>query len=115
VENALDLIDRRPASKDAYAALLAVLDGMGPYQLEAKRSSLHFTRGRAFLGVHPRATGLLLNLVTTAPLTSSRVRRAEQISANRCHNEVLVTGSSDIDDELTGWITDAYRLTESTG
>jgi len=111
VSNALEQITGRDASRTIYAALLEAIDELGPYEVEAKKTSLHLSRGRAFLGVHPRSTGLLLNVVTTTALDSPRVRRSEQISANRCHNEVLLTSVDDVDDELRDWIGQAYALT----
>jgi hypothetical protein len=111
VSTALDAINSRPARKDTYAALVQVLDRLGPYEVQNKKTSLHIAHRRAFLGVHPRATGLLLTIVTTTALDSTRIRKREQVSANRCHNEVLLTGAGDVDDELTGWITQAYALT----
>ena len=110
MDTALEKIDSRSASKQTYAAVLVLLDGLGPYRVENKKSSLHLTHGPAFLGVHPRANGLLLNIVTTRPLESSRVRKAERVSANRCHNEVLVASPSEVDDELKSWISQAYDL-----
>jgi hypothetical protein len=110
MDAALGRIDSRSTSKEIYAAVLSVLDRLGPYQVENNKSSLHLTRGCAFLGVHPRTNGLTINIVTTAPLDSPRVRKAEQVSANRWHNEVLVSSLSHIDEELTSWITRAYNL-----
>lgn len=66
-------------------------------------------KDRAFLGVHPRATGLLLNIVTTTPIKSDRIRKAEQVSKNRCHNEIIIEHVDLIDDELIDWITLAYN------
>jgi hypothetical protein len=108
---ALDTINNRLASKDAYAALVCVLDRLGPYDVQHKKTSLHIAHRRAFLGVHPRAAGLLLTIVTSTALDSTRVRKSEQVSANRCHNEVLLAGTGDVDEELTDWITEAYALT----
>ncbi len=109
--NALDTINGRPKVKASYEALLAVLAKVGEHELEVKKTSLHVTHGRAFLGIHPRSTGLVLNLVTDMPLESSRVRKSEQLSRNRCHNEVVVTSESDLDEELTSWIRLGYALT----
>jgi hypothetical protein len=111
VITALDAINSRSASKDAYAALVRVLDRLGPYEVQTKKTSVHIAHRRAFLGVHPRAAGLLLTIVTTTALDSTRVRNREQVSANRCHNEVLLVGAGDVDDELADWITQAYALT----
>ena len=72
---------------------------------------MHITHGRAFLGVHPRADGLLINVVTDRALESPRIRRSERISAHRFHNELLVHSAAEIDPELEHWIADAYALT----
>jgi hypothetical protein len=109
--DALEDITAREASRAVYAALVETLDGMGPYQVEVKKTSLHISRDRAFLGVHPRSTGLLVTIVTTSPLGSPRVRKSERISANRCHNEVLLSSADDVDDDVRRWIGQAYALT----
>jgi hypothetical protein len=111
MDTALDNINAVEASRSVYAALLELLDGLGPYEVQNKRTSLHITHGRAFLGVHPRATGVLVNIVTTTPLLGARVRKAEQVSANRYHNEVLVRSTEEVDVELGDWIRNAYSLT----
>jgi uncharacterized protein DUF5655 len=111
VTSALDKINDSSPGKHVYAALLSVLDGLGPYEVEAKQTSLHVVHGRAFLGVHPRATGLLLNVVTSTPLAGERIRRTEQVSANRWHNEVLVGAPGELDEEVVEWIGAAYALT----
>ena len=107
--SALDRIQGTPGVGSLYQALLEQLTTVGPYQVETKKTSLHVLRGTAFLGIHPRADGLLLNIVTDAPLDSPRVRKSEQVSRNRCHNEVLLTSPEELDPELTGWLVKAYE------
>jgi hypothetical protein len=107
-------LDREMGDADAaslYSALCELLDELGPHETEPKKTSLHVTHGRAFLGVHPRKGALLLNIVLTEPLAGPRVHKAEQVSANRWHNEVIVREESDIDAELREWIATAYKLT----
>ena len=107
--DALTTIAARPASAAVYAELVDGLRTIGEHGIEAKKGSVHVTHGSAFLGVHPRSTGLVLNIVTDAPITSARVRRSERLSRRRSHNEVLVTEPAELDEELWGWIRDAYR------
>lgn len=76
-----------------------------------KGASLHVVDGRAFLGVHPRRDGLLLNIVTGDRIESDRLKRSERVSANRVHIEVYVRAPKEIDDEVVGWLAEAYRLT----
>ncbi len=93
-----------------FETLCARLQEIGPFQIEEKKTSLHIKAARAaFLGVHPRRTGLRINIVLAEGLTSGRVVKSEQVSANRWHNEVDVKDSSDVDTELTGWIRQAYE------
>lgn len=97
-----------PASA-VFEALVPVLQEIGPFQVEEKKTSLHIKGPRAaFLGVHPRRTGLRLNIVLPEPLQSPRVVKAEQVSANRWHNEIDLTSPTEIDAELTAWLEQAY-------
>jgi len=102
---------KSPASQSTYAKVLAELGKIGPYEIEAKKTSLHLTHGRAFAGVHPRATGIILNLVLDAPLKSLRVHKSEQVSAKRHHVEFKLEDPADIDTQLVGWLKKAYALT----
>ncbi|MGO4690513.1 DUF5655 domain-containing protein [Glaciibacter sp. 2TAF33] len=108
---AIDRIRSDPAALAVYTALLAAVGALGEFEVEEKQTSLHVTHGRAFLGVHPRSSGLLLNIVTSAPIASERIRSSEQISRARCHNELLVTDAAEVDAELLGWLSEAYALT----
>lgn len=112
MDTALDTILGRPACASIYGALLRLLQDIGPFDVEAKKTSLHITHGRAFLGVHPRSSALLLNIVTKEPLVDGRFRRSERVSANRVHNELLVAAEAEVDAQLRGWLEQAYALTE---
>jgi hypothetical protein len=103
--------DRSPAMRELYDYVLERVKQLGPVVEEIKKSSAHIVAGKgAFLGLHPRANGLLLNIVLDRPLTHHRIAKSEQTSASRYHNEVRISGREDIDDELLGWIEEAYRL-----
>ncbi|MEV7133979.1 DUF5655 domain-containing protein [Arthrobacter sp. NPDC093128] len=112
MDTALDTILARPVCALVYDALLALLHGIGSFEVEPKKTSLHITHGRAFLGVHPRSNGLLINVVTAEPIEDPRIRRSERVSANRVHNELLVTTAAGVDAQLQAWIGQAYDLTK---
>ena len=42
--------------------------------------------------------------------SNSVVTKAEQVSKNRFHNELKLTSASEIDEDLLGWLKDAYAL-----
>ena len=99
------------ASQATYAKVIAAVGKLGPFEVEEKKTSLHLTHGRAFAGVHPRANGIVLNLVFDAPLKNARVHKSEQVSANRYHVEFKLEDPADVDAELAAWIQRAYDLT----
>jgi len=100
-----------PASQSTYAKVVAEIGKFGPFEVEEKKTSLHLSRGRAFAGVHPRATGIILNLVLDAPLENARVHKSEQVSANRHHVEFLLQDPAEVDAQLIGLMKKAYALT----
>jgi hypothetical protein len=96
--------------QSTYCHLLEVLHALGPFQEEPKKTSIHLVRTVGFAGVHPRKSYLILNLRTDYPLDNPRITKSEQVSKNRFHNEVKLASPSEIDEELLGWLKDAYAL-----
>jgi hypothetical protein len=112
MDDALSKIASNPSASPLYEQIMSMVEDLANCEVEVKKTSLHVVHGRAFLGIHPRRNGLLLNVVTAEPLQSQRLRKTEQVSANRWHNELLVTDPSDVDGELRTWLKQAYLLTE---
>ena len=106
----LPTILKTPASQAVYAKLLVALRDLGPFVVEEKKTSLHLTHGRAFAGVHPRSTGIILNLVFDRPVQDARVWKSEKVSANRWHVEFKVEDPTDVDAQLKKWLRQAYAL-----
>jgi Domain of unknown function (DUF5655) len=110
------LFEGKEGARAVYDALLGTLRRIGATAAEPKKTSIHLTAGpgtSAFAGVHPRKAAILLNVRTDTPLAGARIRKTEQVSRNRYHNELLLAVPSEVDDELAGWLAEAHRL--STG
>ena len=99
-----------PHVPDTYAAILAAVRSFGSVAVEAKKTSIHLVAGSAFAGVHPQKSKLRLNIRTDRRLESPRIRKVEQVSARRFHNEIDLTLPSEVDDELRAWLQEAYAL-----
>ena len=56
--DALERVATDPTLAAIHAALLDVVRGVGPHQIEDGKGSYLVPNGRAFLGVHPRRGGL---------------------------------------------------------
>jgi Domain of unknown function (DUF5655) len=98
------------AVRDTYNQLLDVLRELGPLNEEPKKTSIHLSKKTGFAGVHPRKSYLYLNLRTEHPIDSPRVSKVEQVSKNRYHNEIKLVSPEEIDQQLTGWLKEAYAL-----
>lgn len=99
-----------PSARQTYDALLGAIRAFGNVTAEEKKTSIHLVAKTAFAGVHPRKVGILLNIRSAVPIESARMRKVERVSANRFHNEMLLTSPADVDAELTGWLRNAYDI-----
>jgi hypothetical protein len=99
-----------PAVWEIYECLLAAIDRIGAFEIEPKKTSIHLKRQVAFAGVHPRRSGLVLNLRLARSLTTERLWRCEQVSRSRFHNEIRIEAPQQIDAELIEWLREAYNL-----
>ena len=104
-------IHEDPVSSGIFSALIGQVDSLDGCELQENASSFHVKHGRAFLGIHPRRGGLLVNIVLARQLESARVHRAEHVSSNRWHNEIILRDPSEIDAEFLAWMDEAYSLT----
>ena len=93
-----------------YARILEAAGKLGPFQQEAKKTSIHLVRKSAFAGIATRKTALILTLKSATDLTSSRIAKREQASANRWHLEVRLETPDEVDRELVSWLKSAYEL-----
>jgi hypothetical protein len=111
-QQALDRIFARsePRVRAIVEALIARTMALPGVAVDPKGTCVHLNHRIAFAGLHPRKSALLLNLRTSAPIESRRVRKVERASANRYHNEMLIESSDALDEELMGWIAQAYAL-----
>lgn len=111
-ESAVDRVFARsePQVRVVVHALIERAQRLPGVVVDPKGTCLHLNHRTAFAGLHPRRSAVLLNLRSKAPIESPRIRKVERVSANRCHNELLIESAGAIDDELMGWIADAYAL-----
>jgi hypothetical protein len=99
-----------PAAEKIYNAILKAAGKFGVVRADIKKTSIHLVSKTGFAGVHPRKSAVLLNIRSDAPIRSKRIRKVERVSANRFHNELLMTSVQDVDDEVIGWLRRAYAL-----
>ena len=99
-----------PSVKATYSALLKASRVFGPVREDPKKTSIHLVRDAAFAGVATRKDSLILTLKADHELDHPRVLRTQHTSAHRWHVDIRLTAPADVDDEVRGWLADAYRL-----
>ena len=99
-----------PDARKVYEAILAATARFGDVKAEEKKTSVHLVAKTGFAGVHPRKGAVILNIRTDEPIESDRIRKLEQVSTRRFHNEVLIDTPAGVDREVVGWLRKAYVL-----
>ena len=99
-----------PAALELYRGVLGVVQPLGAFAEEVKKTSVHLVHASAFAGVHFRRDYLIVTIRSAAPIVSPRVVKIEQISRNRWHCDVKLSSGAELDSELVGWLRAAYEL-----
>lgn len=101
-----------PSVPATYDAIVAEARRLGPVQEEPKKTSIHLARRTAFAGVAIQREALILTVKSQRDIRSKRVRKREQVSANRWHVEVRLTTPDDVDSQIIEWLRAAYAMAE---
>jgi len=101
---------KEPSVRVLYDRLLSALQKFGKVIEEPRKTSIHLVNVSAFAGVQTRGTYILLNIKADHKIESPRIHKADQISARRFHHRVKISSLGEIDDELIGWLHEAYDL-----
>jgi hypothetical protein len=112
VETTLDshFAGKEPAVRALYDALLARLRELGPVTEEPKKTCIHLVHRTALAGAYPRREYLNLEFKTDYPIASERIAKSERVSRNRYHHTLHLASTAELDDEVLGWLRDAYTL-----
>jgi hypothetical protein len=114
-DNASFTVKSHFENKDAvvrqiYDRLIKGAQKFGRVIEEPKKTSIHLVRKTAFAGVATRKHALILTIKSDRKLSSPRIHKSEQASANRFHHEARLTSPAEVDAELLKWLKDAYVL-----
>jgi hypothetical protein len=99
-----------PVVQQMYQRILEAARALGPVSEEPKKTSIHLVARTAFAGVATRRSSLILTLKSAKDIRSPRIEKREQVSAHRWHIEIRLAKPSDVDRQLTTWLSSAYEL-----
>jgi len=93
-----------------YERLINELKKFGQLKIEPNKTSIHLGNRFGFAGVYTRKSYINLEVHLSYKLTSQRVNKVEQASANRYHHTIKLTKTDEIDAELLNWLRQAFDL-----
>jgi hypothetical protein len=99
-----------PEVHETYLRLLEAARAFGPVTEEPKKTSIHLVRHTAFAGIATRCSSLILTLKSAKDIHSPRVAKREQTSAYRWHVQIKLDKPTDVNRQLTTWLSAAYEL-----
>jgi len=104
------LRDKEPIVAKIYERLITELQKFASLKVEPKKTSIHLVNRFGFAGVYTRKEYINLEVHLKRKLTSKRVSKVEQASANRYHHTIRLSGVKEVDKELLSWLREAYDL-----
>ena len=100
-----------PQVRAAFDAYLAAVRAFGPVTVNATKSRISFQERMRFAGVErPRQRHLNATFVLTRPLESERLARVEYVAPYYYVHRLRLERPEDVDDELRGWLAEAYEI-----
>ena len=99
-----------PMVKSIYERIVKETRKFGKVIEEPKKTSIHLVNKSAFAGIATQKVALILNIKSASPIKHARIKKSEQISASRFHQEVKLTSPDEVDPMLIGWLQDAYLI-----
>jgi len=93
-----------------FKKLIKEVQKFGPVKVEPKKMTIQLMNRYAFTGIVVRKNCLNLEIHLNHKLKSKRLSKIDQASANRYQHLITLISPSDIDDELLGWMKEAYDL-----
>ena len=97
-----------PELRAAFEALQAAMRRIGPYQTNALKTMITFSRDRNFAGLTVTKNRLDLGFFLPRRLQHARITRVEPISPRKIAHHVQLHAPSDVDAELVAWLEEAY-------
>ncbi|MES2776271.1 MAG: DUF5655 domain-containing protein [Bacteroidota bacterium] len=101
---------KEPIVKEIYDKLLCEVQHFGPVKIEPHKTSIHLVNRFGFAGVYTRRNYINLEMQLPSRITSPRIIKVEQVSANRYHHTTRLFSPNVIDAELVDWLKRAYDL-----
>lgn len=106
-----DFFAGRDHLRPLFEALAQFAAGIGPFRIEVLKTRISFvTRTRFASVIRLRRDGLVIGLWLKRRVESKRFSRVEHLERDDWIYELAVRSEDDLDDELRGWLAEAYSV-----
>lgn len=99
-----------PEIRQLFDVVRLVVEAAGPVTLVPYRDRINFMVRVRFAGAKPTRNWLDVDFWLTRRIESPRFRKVETLTPYTHIHTVRVTGPADVDDELAGWLREAYEV-----
>jgi hypothetical protein len=103
--------DGPPFERPIFDAVHGHLTTLGPLHLEPVSVGVFFKRSRTFAELRPMTRWMKLSFILSRSLADPRISRRVTVSGNRVYHETKLRAPDDVDEQVRGWLTDAYLST----
>jgi hypothetical protein len=101
---------RDPVVRQIYNEILKCLRRFGPITEDPKKTSIHLVRDTAVAGIATRNRHLVLTIKSDHKLSSARIHKTQQASANRYYSEIKLASPEEVNEDVQGWLRHAYAV-----
>jgi hypothetical protein len=103
--------DGPPFERPIFDAVHGHLTTLGPLHLEPVSVGLFFKRSRTFAELRPMTRWMVLSFILSRRVDDPRITRVVPISGSRVYHQTKLHAPDDVDEQVRGWLTDAYLST----
>ena len=97
-----------PWERPVFDAVIAHLDTVGPVHVEPVSVGIFLKRSQSFAQLRPLSRWVALSMRLPRRVESPRIARKVVPYGPWFHHVVNLRGAKDVDDDVRGWLTEAY-------
>ncbi len=98
----------KAALRPIHDKLMAAIDDFGDFEIASKKGYVSLRRKKQFAMIGPATAGRVEVGINMKGVTASE-RLVEQPTGSMCNYKVKVTAADEVDDQLLGWIKQAFE------
>ena len=99
-----------PAVRRVFDRLTRRLKSLGPFRMDAVKTSINLVAKHHFGGVTVRKDSLRVGFLASERIDDPRIAHTLRLGANRVGHSVVLRSPEDVDDQLMSWLARAYEL-----